>query len=326
MTCASPYFIGIDVSCDFFHAAIPDRRPRLFEASFRGVRELLSWVRRDCPDLPIRAVMEHTGVYTWKLKQLLDGAGIESSLINPARIRYWAFGEGFRSKTDSQDALAILGWAQYHKPALTRMPPEAQHRVDNLMRGRDELIRMRVSAGNRLKTMQQVPELYGELLSIWEGIADKLRECEDQIDELIRVTIAEDATLNRAQAVLSGVKSIGPVATGMLCSMLERVLDCSEKQLTALAGLAPRDWSSGRTVRGKPRIDKMGIPRIRRIMYFAAISALRHDPAMREFSQTMKERGKPGKVIVVAVARKLLLKAQRALKEEFRDQIPAFPA
>jgi hypothetical protein len=71
MSADSVFYIGIDVSSNFFHAAIPGRKPRRFDTSVQGACNLLLWIRRDCPEMTIRAVMEHTGVYSWELQGYL---------------------------------------------------------------------------------------------------------------------------------------------------------------------------------------------------------------------------------------------------------------
>ncbi len=88
------------------------------------------------------------------------------------------------------------------------------------------------------------------------------------------------------------------------------------KQLVAHAGLAPEERSSGTSVRGKAFIGKSGRSRLRKVLYMCAVVASTHDPAIRAFAQRLRQRGKPAKVVLTAVMRKLLHMLYGILKSE----------
>ena len=98
------------------------------------------------------------------------------------------------------------------------------------------------------------------------------------------------------------------------------------KQLVAHAGLAPEERSSGTSVRGKAFIGKSGRSRLRKALYMCVVVASTHDPAIRAFAQRLRQRGKPAKVGVTAVMRKLLHMVYGILKAETPyDPTKAFP-
>ena len=83
----------------------------------------------------------------------------------------------------------------------------------------------------------------------------------------------------------------------------------NHRQLIALAGLAPKEFSSGSSIKGRTRICKMGNGHLRNVLYMCAMSAIRHNKACKELFERLKAKGKPGKVALIAVCNKLLKQA-----------------
>ncbi len=143
------------------------------------------------------------------------------------------------------------------------------------------------------------------------------------LDEEIAALIAEDDHLSRSLTLLLSIPGIGEQSAAIL---LAEVPDFRafghNKKITAFAGLSPQEHISGSSVRGKTRISKAGNPRLRAAMYMCALSARRSNPTLTAFGHRLKEAGKPPKVVLIAVARKLLVIAYGVMKTQ-RAFIPA---
>lgn len=318
----SVFYVGLDVSSTDCWAALPGRKPRRFLLSAGGAAELNLWIRESAPEHQVlRAVMEHTGVYSLAWAALLRPLGIECVLCNPGPIRSFAKAQGHRSKTDKADAKAILGYALFKEPAET-VYSESQQQLDLLCRQRDKVIKQRVAVENQLKALSYLPEQLAMVHKELQRIADVLRECECSLSAKIETLMTEDDRIRTADAVLQNLNGIGPVTSACLCSILDRVLDCNPKQLTALAGLAPSHHESGTSVRGRSHLDKKGRPRLRKCLYMAAMSAARCNDKIKDVKLRLEANGKKGKLLICALARHLLLLAQKALKSEFASPTP----
>jgi transposase len=302
-------FIGLDVSSTDGWAAIGSAKPRRFLLSQKGAQELLAWAGKQQPDAAFRVVMEHTGVYSLAWKKHLNDLGVECALCNPARIRQFAQGMGFRSKTDKADAAAILLYAQLNKPVPSRDIPQIQRDLGLLLRQRRRISKQVVVLKNQLHALKQVPDSQTLLEPSLRELMQTLAACQRKLESRIREIIAADSDLREAYALLRSIPGIGKVNAALLCSQLDTIRDCKPKQLTALAGLAPSHKQSGNT-RGKSHIDRQGRPELRRCLYMAGLRAARDCPPLIKVKQRLLANGKPGKLMQVAVARHLLLLAQ----------------
>ncbi len=143
-----------------------------------------------------------------------------------------------------------------------------------------------------------------------DNVNDAIAEVESQIRKLLKVSDG----LHSAVATLEGVRGIGFITAVSIAAKLpvERLRD--GKAAAAYVGLTPRERQSGTSVQGKPRICKTGNASLRRDLYMPALVAIRHNPILAAFAARLRERGKPPKVIIAAVMRKLIVLAFTLLK------------
>lgn len=311
----SVVFIGIDVASRECTAALEGRRPRCFKFSAEGAAQLAAWTRQVHPGARLRAVLEHTGVYSQAWAALLAEQGLESALCNPAKIHYHAIADGQRSKTDKADAKAILSYALHYRPEATTQAPKAQQQLNVLLVTRDLLIRQRVALENSITTLSFLPENLALVEEQCEHALAALKQGEAELEEKMAAAIKHDERLSQASRILLQQDGIGRVCTAMLCAMLDRVLDFNPKQLTAWCGMAPAHRQSG-TSQKPSHIDKQGKALIRRNLYLAGLGACR-TKTYAPLKASMEAQGKPGKVIIIAIGRRVLINAQKALKAHF---------
>ena len=243
-------------------------------------------------------VMEATGNYEWPLWEALDEQGIRCSVVNPAHAHAFRKSLGRLAKTDAVDAelLATMGAALRPKPTL--LPSQDRRQLQVMVRRRAQIVRLQVAERNHgehadeamRKSIERVSQaLEYELKELEQAIAAKLR----QVPEL--------KALNE---VLQTVPGVGPtVAAGVLVHLPE-LGQVGKGEIAALAGLAPYNRDSG-TLRGK-RAIRAGRTPVRSLLYMSALVAVRHNPRLRTMYTRLLEGGKPKKLALIAVARKLV--------------------
>jgi transposase len=310
-----PFWIGIDLSRRTLWAAIaPEGTPvdrwrdlpsREFENSARGLDALSAWARRRggrCAGL----VVESSGALTRPFVEAIGGRALPAaSVVNPARPLALARSLGVRDKTDRVDAaiLAVFG-AVHHPPAH---PPRsgASQRLRDLDRLRETLVTERVAWRNRLGAAHdaQVRRVVGQTLAHLSG---QVARVERQMDQVI----AGDAAVARRVGLLRSVAGIGPVTARTLEAQLGDLCPWRRNALVSFAGLFPKRFESGTSVRRRPRLARGGGGRLRRVLFMAAMSAVSHPGPLREWSHHLQSRAKSPKCALGAVMRKLLLVAR----------------
>ena len=266
-----------------------------------GFEELAAWVG----DPAVLVVYESTGPWHRDLEERLAGR-LALARVNPLRARRFAQAMGEEAKTDAR-SLAAMGAAM----AVRRVEPRSQPQrdLDELATARDALVKDRTAALNREKHARH-PLLRRQLKNRLAQIGRQIKALDDQIAS----TTAEDAGLSRRMEVLTSIAGVGRVvAAGLLADMPElgRV---DGKAAASLVGVAPWTRESGQW-KGRSFI-RGGRARPRRLLYMAAVSALRCNPDMARKYAKLRARGKPPKVALTAVMRKLAVLANVLLKQD----------
>ena len=132
----------------------------------------------------------------------------------------------------------------------------------------------------------------------------------------VQALVATDPVLSRNHDLLLSIPGIGAVTAPVLLAELPNIGEFTPKGLAAFAGLSPQEHSSGSTMRRPGRISRMGSERLRRALYMCALSSKRRNPALAEFVARLTAAGKPPKVILLAVARKLLVFAHAIVRTQ----------
>jgi transposase len=303
----TPRCVGIDVSkhyLDIFDEAVGV--PERVANATQPITELVARWRSDA-----LVVFEATGVYDLALREALDQAGIRFARINPARARDFARASGQLAKTDPIDARMLAAFARAMQPATEQVATPARNALARLAKRRDQLVLMRAQEKNRRSEADDrvMAERIGRLIDVLDH---EIAEIEADISALIKAEpeIAEDAQLMRS------LPGIGPVACMQLIAQMPELGRVGPKQVAALAGLAPFNVDSG-AYRGKRKIAG-GRKRVRDALYMAALNAVRRAVTFKTFYTRLRQAGKPAKLALIAVARKLLT----ILNAMMRDRKP----
>jgi len=300
-------FVGIDVSKQQLDVAENPNSPT-WSCPYdpRGIAHLIKRLR---PLHPCLIVVEATGGYERRLIADLLDAGFHVARVNPRQVRDFARGLGQLAKTDRLDAQILARFAQHVQPAPLQKSPEKQAVLDQLVSRRRQLLELRTAETARLELTQ------ASLAR--RSIQQLLRLLDKQIDqldtEIARLIDSHDDWRNKAQ-LLTSTPGVGPVLAATLLAKLPELGSLSRQKISALAGVAPFNHDSGK-FRGQRSIWG-GRRDVRAVLYMAALTARRCNPAIRAFAQRLQAAGKPLKVVLTACMRKLLLILNAMLKKQ----------
>ena len=272
---------------------------------------------------PVDALVcfEATGGQEWQLWAALDAAGIATRQLPPAQIKAFAASRGTRAKTDRIDAELIARFMAFRPDAGRSLPHEKIRVLRALTSKRGQLVE------TRKRLLAQI-KAHGKLGSadMFEAMDAQLKDLLDhQIAELegqIQHVISADEHLPEIAGILRSVPGIGPVASTMLIAEMPELGQISGEQAAALTGLAPIAHDSG-AMRGKRAIGG-GRRSLRHVMFQAALVASHHNPVLKIFADRLRAAGKPHKVVITAVARKLITIANALVKsgQHWASQTP----
>lgn len=309
-------YVGIDVSKDRLDVVLlrgEQKDSQHFTNTTVGFGKLQQWLTRRLPAEQVQVCLEATGRYSEALTKSLYGAGYRVSVVNPARIKGYGQAQMRRNKTDQLDAALIADFCRAQQPeAWTPVAPEVRD-LQALVRHLEDLTTAASSVRNRLALPGQSSpvsdHLQAQLTLLEQQIAATKHAISDHLDQ--------HPSLKQQADLLRSIPGLGDLTIGKLlaeCRDLRSFTD--PRQLVAFAGLNPAHHSSGSSIHHRTHISKTGSASLRTALYMPALSALRHNPVLIAFAQRLRSRGIVGKVLVVAVMRKLLHLVVGVLKSQ----------
>jgi transposase len=304
-------YLGLDVSKAKLDCAllIKDKiKSRVFSNDLEGFDKLLDWLIRQGAR-HVHACCEATGTYYEAIALFLYEHGHAVSVVNPAQIAAYGQSQLARAKTDALDAWLITRFCQREQPPLWTPPPAEERELLALLRDLQDLQAMQQAELNRLATAHA---------AIRERIERHVKFLAHEVQVLrarIEQHIDSHGHLSGRRDLLDSVPGLGDGTIPWLIAYLGdgKRFD-SAKCATAYFGLCPKPHQSGTSVRGKARIAKTGHADMRHVLYMPAVVAYSRCKVFAPFVQRLKTAGKPPKVIIVALMRKLVAIAQAILK------------
>jgi transposase len=247
-----------------------------------------------------RVVLESTGGYEKALFDALSQKGIATSVVNPAHAHAFKRSLGKIAKTDAIDARLLALMGETLKPAATTAPSAERRRLETLVARRSQLVRMLTAEANHAEHHKD-PETQSSTIRVRAVLKGEVRLLDSAIKELTE-RVPE---VQLASRVLQSVPGVGPtIAAGMLVHLPE-LGQADKREIAALAGLAPYNRDSG--AKKGTRSIYAGRTAVRSLLYMAALVAARHNARFRQLYARLVSSGKPKKVALIAVARKLLV-------------------
>jgi len=299
--------VGIDIAKDRLDVCLcPDGAARHFTNDAKGHRALIVWLATH----PIqRVVFEATGAYHRALEHCLAAAGLPLAKINPRHARRFAEALGQLAKTDRLDAALLARFGALLEPPTRPVLTPTLDAMKELLVARQALIKDRTAALNRQKIVRS-PLLRRHLAQRLRQISHQLAAIEAHLLNLCK----GDADLAPRLAILMSIPGIAQATALSLLIDMPELGRLDHSQVASLAGLAPVAHDSG-TSRGR-RTIRGGRANVRQALYMPALVAARFNPDLKVKYQALLAAGKPAKVALTAIMRKLIILANALLRDQ----------
>jgi len=308
-------YAGVDVGKNEFWVALGTAKPRKFAHSAAGVRALGAHLSKVAGHRRVHLCMEATGIYSQALAlRLLTLPNVEVSIVNPAQIKAFARAQLRRTKTDRVDAAVILAFAKSQRPAPWTPESPAAYTLARLVAQRQALDEDVTRWKNRQHAASYDLRAVAEVDRSQAEVVQTLIGERERVEKAIAELLAAEPELAADRAVLQTIIGIGPISSIQLLAYAKGCLTVrTGKEVTAHAGLAPAEHQSGSSVHGKSHLAKQGNVHLRTCLYMPTVTAITHNPVIREFYHRLLAQNKPPKVALVACMRKLLMIARAIL-------------
>lgn len=306
-------FVGIDVAKDTLDVHVRPSDETFQRANDEaGIRELVTRLQGVAPTL---IVLEATGGYEMAVVAALASAGLPVAVVNPRPIRDFARATGQLAKTDRLDAAVNARFAEAVQPAARPLPSAEAQALGELIARRRQLVDMLGAERNRHGQVRD-RRLRRRIGVHVEWLKKAIAEVERDVNDTIRLS----PVWREKDELLTSVPGIGDVTAQTLIADVPELGGLTRRRMAALIGVAPLSRDSG-TRRGR-RMIAGGRPAVRRVLYMAALVAVRYNPVIAAFYARLTAAGRPKKVALVAAMRKLLT----ILNAILRDERPWQPA
>lgn len=286
-------YLGVDVAksqLDFDRPAPADRILNAPQAIAQALATLPAGTHLVC---------ESTGGYETALVAAALSVGIPISVLPPQRVRHHARSCGRLAKTDRMDAVLLSDYGRVHHPVALPKPQPERQRLRALLRSRTQLIELQKIETNWQEHAADLPLLRSQAKQRAAMLVRQLKALEQEIRTLVS---APEIRVHLDK--MKQVQGVGEVTVWTMWAEMPELGQMEAGQPAAISGLAPYACDSGK-YRGK-RHTEAGRPQVRRVLYMAALSASRFNPVLKPFYQRLIQKGKPKKVALIAVARRLI--------------------
>lgn len=307
--------VGIDVSQDALDVhVLPSGTAQRFVNTTQGIRALKRFLKRFEIQL---IVVEATGKWHRTVRRSLFAENFPVAEVDPYKVRNFARAQGILAKNDRLDARVLAMFAAVMTPAVRPPAPEAMEELSELVQARASAVKEQTALKNQLSAAASL-FLRRQLE---RRIAYAKKAIETLEAEILR-RIDADEGLTRRYAILTSIPGIGAIVAATFIACLSELGSAKAGGISKLAGLAPLDDDSGK--RRGVRVIWGGRPAVRKAAYLAAVTAARFNPDLKLMYERLVAKGKPFKLAIVAIARKLVILAN-VLIQENRPWTPQAP-
>ena len=324
-------YIGIDISKNFYVAAALVKgksRVQKFPNTFGGHERLIKWAEnreRKAKSGELVFVMEATSRYHLDCALFLHSRGLRVCVVNPRYVRDFRRAMGYENKTDITDAEVLARFGEVRCPVEWQPPSEEIARLRDLVRRREDLVRMIQQERNRLSVPNLSSHLRESLERVLEFLTGELADVERQIREVV----SGDEELSRQVELLESVPGVGFWTAVVVLALVGDIkLFRNKRALVSYFGVNPQNFESGSSVRWS-RLSRGGPSEARKYLYLSAMAAVKSGGIFREYKERLVSRGKSAKIALCAVMRKLagiiyaILHSGRPFSEKIYRQISA---
>jgi transposase len=303
-------FVGVDVSKRYLDVAVrPSGEVCRIDLESRSVRDAVAAIKVHSPRL---VVVEATGGYERGLVEALCADGIAVAVVNPRQVRDFARATGRLAKTDEIDSHVLAHFAEAMKPAAYQPPSSSLRKLTALVVRRRQLVAMATAEKSHVESSDKEKCVVRSIARLLRTLKTEIAKLDREIERIIRDT----KHLQAQHEVLTSVPGVGDAIAATLLVELPEIGTLDRRKLAALSGVAPLNRDSG--PRSAPRSCWGGRAAVRHALFMATIVGLRErggNPYLRTHYRSLRARGKPGLVAVVACMRKLLTMLNAMLRD-----------
>ena len=309
MKAAEVVYIGIDVSKETLDMDAGELGVKTIANRPLEVRKTLAAIARKVQaGKALQVCFESTGPYTGALIAQCQATGLRYSILNPYKVKCFATSLA-QAKTDAIDARIIRLYSEVKRPAPTPAPRKVLAELDTLVLAREAVMKSIVALRSTLETLK------GAAAKPIRRIIAFNEKRIAEYDLLIAEAVKTDAEVSGLVDALSEVKGIGTLTAAKVVSGVPEIGMLGRRKAAALVGLAPHTRESGKW-KGKSRIGG-GRRRVRAALFMPATTAIRYNPEMKRVHAHLLDKGKPYKVALTAVMRRLICHLDSVAKDYY---------
>ncbi len=316
------HFVGIDISKDYFDSFLLSADGKQLHNQFNntssGVKSFQNWLKKEKTPIENTLIcMEHTGMYGKILSTVLlankYNLWIEMSLkiIRSSGVQ--------RGKNDKIDSERIARYALKNKEEanLFKAPKKALEKIRALLSLRDKMVIFKASL---LRNMKEIMSFDKEISKLTEkhqkqtikGLESDIKKIEAELDKLIQ----EDNDMKDIYQNITSVPGIGKVtALLLICFTNEFNSFSTARELACYCGVVPFEYTSGKSVRSKPKVHYMANKKLKKQLHMCALSSVMHNPEMKAYFKRKVEEGKNKMLILNNIRNKLIHRICACVKE-----------
>lgn len=316
-------FIGIDVSKDVFDYCFLNQERLVLtkgvqKNSKKGIQQFIDLLT-DYKDYDCWICMEHTGHYGALLTTLFSKESIRFSLVNPLEIKN-SIGIT-RGKNDAVDAYRIATYAcsNSHKLQAYSLPSENLQRLKAMMSIRDGYVKISVQLKNSLKALLILNNTVDikEQIKAHKQLIKKQENAIDKLEKQMKEVIKESIELKKTFYKITSVIGVGPLTAVKCITETNNFTKFTEgRKFSCHCGLAPFEYQSGSSIRGRTKTSHLSKKEMKAILFKAAVTAIQHDPQLKNYYRRKLEEGKHKLSIINAVANKIVLRIFAVVKRD----------
>jgi transposase len=311
--------LGLDVAKRSIEVCLLSSNGRVQKTSIdnskHGFQKLLCWLHGY--DLAnIHVCLEPTGKYSRAIAAYLHATGVKISQVNSYTVLCHGRSKNYRSKTDRIDAYLLADFCLKENPPAWSPPAPSQTELSELQARIADIEEMIIQERNRLEAVDCSTTVR---LDIEEHLA-QLMVRKQRLEKASRELVKSEPILQNDFAIINSVIGLGEKSAMRLLALVRFDQFKIPRNVGCFAGLTPKQYRSGTSVYKRDCISRIGSTQLRKSMYFPAMVAMQHNPQMRYFAERLEKKGKPPKVIICAVMRKLLVLAATLIRnQEYYD-------
>lgn len=318
--------LGIDISKKTFDVALSQNKVNSkminnqFTNNLKGFKQLLKWLKTEKVNIKeLLACMENTGVYHRSLVVYLQSKEIFSWVETPVEIK-WSMGLQ-RGKNDSVDAqrIAMYAFRNQDKAREYNALDKSLQKIADLMATRERLIKARKMLLVPVKEMLK-SGLKEESKVMEKACSKSVSALEKEIEAIeiqLEKIIESENELSENYKIVRSVRCVGLVCSLQLIIYTHNFTKFDNaKQIASYCGVAPFEYSSGTSVKGKTKVHNMANKTLKTSLHMCAVSSVRHNPEMKQYLQRKVAEGKNKMLILNAIRNKIIQRVFACVREK----------